>query len=237
MEIINKNSDKIVFSVSTNESLANAIRRSVSRIPVLAIDEVEISKNGSSLFDETIAHRLGLAPLEMDKKFEKTPAKLTLSTKNEGIIYSDELKGPVKVVHGRIPLTSLNKGQELELTAITKMGMGCEHSKFNPGLIYYRNASEITVDKEIAGELKKLIPNLEVKEKGNKTIVLDKGDKEVRDVLEGFSEKQGKEFETVFGEELIITLESFGQLQTEEVFNRAVNILKKDLSEFKKKFK
>ena len=237
MDLIKKNKDKVIFSVKTNESLTNAIRRSVGQIPVLAIDEIDISKNGSSLFDETIAHRLGLVPLKMEKKFEKTPPKLTLSTKNEGLVYSEEMTGPAEVVYGRIPITSLNKGQELELTAITRIGKGQEHSKFNPGLIYYRNGSEITVEKDIAEELKRMIPNLEMKEKGNKIVVLDKGDQEIRDVLEGLSEKQGKEFETDFGEELIVTLESFGQLSTEEIFSQAIGILKKDLIGLKKNFK
>ena len=201
METINKGSEKITFSLKINESIANAIRRSVGQIPVLAIEEIEISKNGSSLFDETIAHRLGLVPLKMDKKFEKSSPKLTIKSKNEGIIYSGEMTGNAKVVYDRIPLTSLNKGQEIELTAFTKVGKGSEHSKFNPGLVYYRNSSEVLVDKDVAEEIKKSVPNIEMKEKGNKILVLDKGNKEIRDVLEGFSEKQGKEFETDFSED------------------------------------
>ena len=41
IKIISKNKEKIVFETDIGESLANAIRRSVLEIPVLAIDEVE----------------------------------------------------------------------------------------------------------------------------------------------------------------------------------------------------
>ncbi len=47
--------------------LANALRRSVDEIPVLAINEVDIYKNDSALYDEIIAHRLGLIVLKNQK--------------------------------------------------------------------------------------------------------------------------------------------------------------------------
>jgi DNA-directed RNA polymerase subunit D len=237
MELINKTPNKIIFKAEVNESLANAIRRHVNHVSTLAIDEIEISKNGSSLFDETIAHRLGLVPLQMDSKFEKSSPKLTLQTKSEGIIYSGELKGPAKIVYDRIPITSLNKGQEIELTATTKVGIGEEHSKFNPGIIFYRNSSEISVEKDVAEEIKKSYPEIEMKESGNKNVVLDNKEKEIRDFVESVAEKKGKEAETKFGKDLIVTIESFGQLSVEDIFSKSISCLKKDLIDFQKKFK
>ena len=67
MKIINKKNNQMTFSAEIDESLANAIRRYVDQIPILAIDEVEISKNDSPLYDETVAHRIGLIPLKMEK--------------------------------------------------------------------------------------------------------------------------------------------------------------------------
>ena len=40
MEILEKSDDRIVLRLEANETLANAIRRSVAEVPVLAIDEV-----------------------------------------------------------------------------------------------------------------------------------------------------------------------------------------------------
>ena len=42
MKKIEKTGNQIVFEVEINETLANAIRRYVNQIPVMAVDEVEI---------------------------------------------------------------------------------------------------------------------------------------------------------------------------------------------------
>jgi len=95
MKIIKKSKEKIVFSA--NEGLANSIRRSVSLIPIMAIDEVEISKNDSPLYDETIAHRLGLIPLKMENSYKDgTVLKFKLHSKKEGYVLSEEIKGDVR---------------------------------------------------------------------------------------------------------------------------------------------
>ena len=41
MKIIEKKDNQITFSAEVDESLANAIRRYVDQIPILAIDEIE----------------------------------------------------------------------------------------------------------------------------------------------------------------------------------------------------
>ena len=116
MKIISKNSDKICFSAETNENLANAIRRHINEIPILAIDEVEISKNDSPLYDETIAHRVGLIPLKMKKGFKENEKNvLKLKVKKPGIVYSSEFKGNFEIVHDKMPITLLNENQELIL--------------------------------------------------------------------------------------------------------------------------
>ena len=47
MKTVIKTNEKIVFSTEMSTSLANAIRRSASNIPILAVHEVEIEKNDS----------------------------------------------------------------------------------------------------------------------------------------------------------------------------------------------
>jgi len=55
MELILKTQEKLVLRVEENEPLLNALRRSVAEIPTLAINEVEIFKNDSALYDEVIS--------------------------------------------------------------------------------------------------------------------------------------------------------------------------------------
>jgi DNA-directed RNA polymerase alpha subunit len=60
MEVVENSDNQIVFKTDMEEGLANALRRYLNKIPVLAIDEVEISKNNSPLYDETILKKKGL---------------------------------------------------------------------------------------------------------------------------------------------------------------------------------
>jgi DNA-directed RNA polymerase subunit D len=230
MEKINETESKIVFKTVMDESLANAIRRYVYHIPVVAVDEVEISRNDSPLYDETIAHRVGLIPLKQTKK-EST---MKLKSNKEGFVYSGEFEGDAKVIYGKIPITLLNKGQEIEMVAKTRAGTGSEHSKFVPGLFVYRNVFEITLDKDVAEKIRQIVPNVEINTKGNKAIIVDDKEREVTDVCEGLSEKEGKDIEVKQKDELVFTIESFGQIDSKNIFNKAVEALKKDLEDFAK---
>ena len=234
MRMIEKKENQMIFTIEISESLANAIRRYVNQIPVLAIDEVKVSKNDSALYDEIIAHRLGLIPLKFNK--DKKDPKINLNIKREGIIYSKDFKG-AEAIYDKTPITFLNKGQELEIKATTKMGKGVEHSKFSPGLMFYRNIAEITLDKELKEEIKNNFPENNISEKGNKIIVLDDKKQEILGVCEGICHKKGKKIEINFKNELIINLESFGQLNVNEIFKKSIDELKKDLQKVAKKVK
>lgn len=231
MREIKKTDNKIVFEAEISENLANAIRRYINKIPLVAVDEVEISKNDSPLYDETIAHRIGLIPLKQGKK----EAKLKLNVKREGMVYSEDIEGDLEVVYKRIPITLLDKGQEIEIEMTTKAGTGDEHAKFSPGIFSYREVSEITMDKNCAEKVKKIVPEVEIKTKGNHAVILDNLEKEVGDICEGVCEKEGKEIETKPTKDLIISIESFGQIKTGEMFKKAVEIMQKDLDEVARK--
>ena len=238
MDKIEKKENKIVFKAEIEESLANAIRRYLNQIPVLAIDEVEIIKNGSALYDEVVAHRLGLIPLKRDKMItEKNKGKLKLATKKEGIVNSGELKGNVKVVYENVPITFLDKDQEIELVGITKAGKGIEHVKFSPGLMFYRNVTKTKIDKNLLEEIKKICPDCNFEEKGDKVINTDDKAREIADLIEGVANRANKKAEVEVEKELVITLESFGQMDLKDVFTKSIDALKKDLAEVLKKVK
>jgi len=236
MDLIQKNENQIVFAADAEESLVNSIRRYLNEIPILAIEEVEISKNDSALYDETISHRMGLIPLKTDSSMNsKTEINLKLANNKEGIIYSGNLKGGAEVVYGKIPITILNKDQEFEVLAKAKLGKGSEHSKYSPGILFYRNSAEVTLDKEFLNKVKKACPNAEIKEKGNKIVILDNKKESVCEVCEGISEKEGKKPEVEYKNDLIITIESFGQLSTKDIFSKAIKELESDLNDVIKK--
>ena len=232
MKLIEKTKDQLVFAAEMDESIANAIRRYIGQIPVIAVDELEISRNDSPLYDETIAHRVGLVPLKMEKSAEK--GKLKLNVKREGAVYSGDIKGHPEIVYKTIPITTLDKGQELEFTATVRFGKGAEHAKFSPGLMFYRNSLEISMDREFLEEIRKILPDAEIKEKGNKIVILDNKKKEIADVCEGIANKKKKKADVVSGKEMIILLESFGQMETREIFNESLGALRKDLNSVEK---
>lgn len=233
MELISKKDNKIFLKISMDSSLANSIRRYVNQIPLVAIDYVEISRNDSPLYDETIAHRMGLIPLEQNKKTNV----LNLEVKKSGMVYSGELKGDVKPIYDKIPITLLNENQELKISAHTKTGTGIEHAKFSPGLVSYRDVVEISVDNSVAEKLKQIFPKVEVVQKGGKAIIIDDGEKEVYDICEGISERGRKEIEIKPTNEIVMFVESFGQIKPQDIFKKSIDILKKDLNDFAKKIK
>lgn len=237
MNLIKKDQNKLCFSVDTNENLANAIRRHVNEIPIIAIDEVEISRNDSPLYDETIAHRVGLIPLKMEKSFkENSEKKLKLRFKKQGLVLSGELKGDIQLIYDNIPLTILNEDQELNLNATVRLGKGKEHSKFSPGLIYYRNVCEIILDKKFSNEISKRFSN-EIKEKGDKILIEDNLERPIMDFCEGLAIKSKEKVEIKDQEKLILNVESFGQTTPEDIFEKAIDILNKNLAEVAKKLK
>ena len=239
MKLINKKDNQITFQSEISESLANAIRRYISEVLVLAVDEVEISKNDSPLYDETVAHRIGLIPLKTDKKInEKTTGKLKINSKKEGYIYSGEFKGDVDVVYENIPITTLAKNQEIEIVADVKAGKGSEHAKFIPGLMFYRNFVDIKIDKDCPQEVIDVCPQKILSSEGGKVVVKDAYKCDVCEACVEKCVKKGKHsINLTPTKDLIITLESFGQLDIKEIFKESIDILKKDLAEVSKKIK
>lgn len=233
MEQIYKDKEKIGFVSEINESLANAIRRSVSEIPTLAIEEVDIYKNDSALYDEIIAHRLGLIPLENQKVKDKPLLlKLKVSGGKEGVeVLAKELGK--EVVFPEIPIVLLEKDQELELVAKAIQGTGKKHAKNIPGLVYYRKGCKIKIEKEGEKhkELAELYPNLfefNEKLKVKNSYLCDLEQEDVK-------EFKGISIEPT--EEIIFFIESWGMMDVKELFLESIKALKENLNEVEKALK
>ena len=231
MQLFEKTKEKIVFETDMDIGLANAIRRSVNEIVILAIDEVDIYKNDSALYDEIIAHRLGLVPLENQRLKEGKELVFKLKAKGSGsgsVVVSGALgKG---IIHDDMPIVLLEKDQEIELVAKARVGKGKEHAKFVPGLVYYKHMPKITIAKEGEKneELAKIYPG--VFEFNEKLKVKDEW-------KANFDEEDMENYKGVeikFTDNLVFFIESWGQIEAKEIFIESCKTLKENLKELSK---
>jgi len=149
--------NRLIFSVKgVDTAYANTLRWIMGfEVPVMAIEDVEFRKNTSILYDEMISHRLGLIPLSTDLKSynmmseckckgagcASCTVKLILKAQGPCTVYASDIKSKdpeIKPLHGKMPIVKLLEDQELEFEATAVLGQGKDHSKWCPGLIYYK---------------------------------------------------------------------------------------------------
>ena len=210
---LDKEKQKLSFVTDMSTSLANAIRRSVLEIPVMAIDEVEIVKNDSALYDEIIAHRIGLIPIKTEKTSKEQKFKLV--AKGPKTVYSSDIKPSVETGF-KLPIVILDNEQEVEIICHANLGKGIEHIKYSPGLIYFRH----DLDEDI-------LDFVYVNEEG-KILCNEDECKDLKDELQN-KIKKAKE-----SNELIFEIESWGQLDVKDIFPKAIETLEDNLKELNK---
>ncbi|MGV9173507.1 MAG: DNA-directed RNA polymerase subunit D [Promethearchaeia archaeon] len=155
IEVLSKTDTKLVFIVEgLSIEMINAIRRIIlTEIPTMAIDEVIILKNDSPLYDEIVAHRLGMIPLTTDLENYNLPqecscegfgcplcqtsltCEITNDTNKPMVIYSGDLNSNdpnVKPVNPNIPIVKINKEEGMIFEAYAVLGLGKEHVKHQP---------------------------------------------------------------------------------------------------------
>lgn len=240
---------KITFLLKgASPAFANTLRRLiVNEVPVMAVDEVEFKKNSSILYDEIIAHRLGLVPLSTDLKSYTMPQecpckgkgcsqcqlKLTLKGSGPATLYASMIRSKdpsVKPVYPKMPIVQLLKDQEVELTATARLGQGKEHAKWSPALCYYKHKPVVKVDNKSPKfkDVKDLYPQSIFKNGViDKNLILDHN---LIDAVEGIcDEVVSIEYEE---DTLLMTIESWGQLDVKELVKVAIQGFQKKLTEF-----
>jgi DNA-directed RNA polymerase subunit D len=147
-------------------AFANGIRRAmIADVPTLSVDTVRVIENSSVMFDEQIAHRLGMVPLTTpDSEFEEGD-EVTLSIDVEGpnTAYSGDLVSAdpqVEPADDNVPIIDLKDDQRLELEADAVLDTGKNHAKHQGGVaVGYRHLqyAEVVGD---AGEFQEQEPHI-----------------------------------------------------------------------------
>ena len=152
--------------IDVNYSFVNSIRRSlVSMVPCLAIHEVDFHMGSlgayvdeesgeekeyesiSAMFNEIVAHRIGMLPIPTDEKtIEAFGDSIGDDSKQPEIMYSLHKQGPCTVYSGdlepvngdtsltipetSVPIVKLAEGQAILVYAKAKMGTAKQHAKW-----------------------------------------------------------------------------------------------------------
>jgi len=170
------------------------------------------------------------------KGCSKCSAQLKLKAKGPVTVYSKELKGKVKVIYEEMPLVELTEEQELELVATARLGKGIEHTKFSPGLVYYRNVPEIEIDKTCQ-ECKKCIeacPQDVFKIEKEKIEIKDIYRCDLCEACVEACKKNCKDKSCIQinpGKEIMFFIESFGMISAKEILVEAVKALEDNLKQ------
>lgn len=251
-----KDEGKISFIIKdTTPSFVNTIRRvMMEEVPTMAIEEIEFKKNNSILYDEMVAHRLGLTPLKTDLKSYVLPEEckcegkgcarcsltLTLKSGAAGYVYASELKSKdpaVKPVYPNMPIVKLLKGQSLELDATAVLGKGKVHSKWSPCLAYYKYKPKVTI-----GDVKN--PEEIVEATHGDVFEIKNGKLEVikdnlfrHDLAGVVEEVSNGSVKIEHDNDFIFNIESWGQLDCKEIVSQSIDILNSTLDEFAEKIK
>lgn len=250
---------KMSFIVKgSNTTFANLLRRYIAeRVPTMAIQDVEFKENTSALYDELVAHRLGLIPLTTDLKSyfqiskckcngegcSRCTLKLTLKADGPGIVYASEIKSKdpkVKPVYPKMPVVKLLKDQQIEMLATAVLGQGKDHVKFSPGYAYYKLRPEVKIVKnpKNAEEIAKSCP-VNVFDVKNNNLNVSKDNMMkchlCNQCIDIADPSDAIEIEN--GPDIVFYVESWGQLSCKEMVLTAFDEFNADLEEFEELLK
>ncbi|MDR1955022.1 MAG: DNA-directed RNA polymerase subunit D [Candidatus Methanoplasma sp.] len=168
---------------NSSPAMANALRRTMlTDIPKMAIDKVEFHlgpimvddkeyESVTPLFDEIVAHRLGMVPVPTDHElftFQEGCACGGEGCPSCTIMYSLNKIGPCTVLSGDmmplgnaqlavkdqfIPIVELTDGQAVLIYATAVMGTARKHAKWQAAFgVGYKYLPKVTIDEGKAGD-------------------------------------------------------------------------------------
>ena len=241
---------KVTFLMKgTNEVFANTVRRLVlEEVPTLAAEDLEIKENGSALFDEMLALRIGLLPIKTDLKSYRLPenedevteksARCTLQIKLKSSKKGNVLAGEAEssdpkctFVYEDTPVVRLLAKQKLDITMTAVMGQGKDHVKWAPGWAFYRKSGSIKVGNVNAEALEKINADGVFKISGGKVTVNEEKVYQSY-LLEQYDALEG--IDVTYSDDIVFNLESWGQLSCREILSQSAEILLNKVEEMEK---
>lgn len=248
-----KKKNKLSFLLKdSDEVFANTIRRLIiEEVPTLAVEDLEIKENSSALYDEMLALRIGLTPIKTDlKSYElkdrckckgegcaRCELKMSLKVGKKGYVYAEEAESTdpkCTFVYPKMPITKLLAKQKIDLNMTARLGQGKEHTKWTPGLVYYKKEPVIKIKGKVANaeELAKACPKGIFTAKGEK---LELNDEKVYDChLCQQCVELDKNIVLEDSNNFVFNVESWGQLSCKEMLEKSAEILIEKIEEMEK---
>ncbi len=230
--------------------LINALRRiMIAETPTMAIEEVVILENQSPLFDEIIAHRLGMVPLKTNYSEYVLPSEcscegvgchqcqagftMEVEAPEDGYIATTKELRPqdpeTVPVSDKIPIAKLAKGQRIVVEAYARLGIGQEHAKWQPvSTMAYKMIPHVKVDPNICDGctecVKKCFKHVFEMQK-EKAVVVKELDCTLCNLCVETCDVNAI---TVTYDEnsFIVTLESTGALSPNEIFEKGLDVFR-----------
>lgn len=241
--------NKLSFLIKdSHEVFVNTIRRLIlEEVPTLAVEDIEIKENSSALFDEMLGLRLGLIPLKTDlKTYERKDKckcsgegcarcelKLSLKASKKGYVYAEEVKSTdpkCTFVYPSMPIVKLLSKQKVDLVMTAVLGRGKDHAKWAPGWAFYKHEPVVTVGKVSDPELlaDKCTDGVFIV-KNNKVELVD--DKVYDSNLLDYYAELDKGITVKYTDNIIFTIEAWGQLGNKEILHACADILLEKIEE------
>ncbi len=219
----------------------------------MAIATVDFVKNDSAMADEVMANRLGQMPLTFKPKSynitedcgckgkgcSNCQVELVLKKKGPGLVCSGDIKSSdkdVQPVFDKIPITELfNAGDEVEFTAVARLGIGRKHAKWQGAVVGYRNLANISISRDLKASGKSVVDSCPVN-------VFDSKGENVTAArplncilcMNCVDVSDGQVSVTPVEESFIFNVESVSGLSSEDIATTSLDVLEDKLSSFAK---
>ncbi|MBW6461587.1 MAG: DNA-directed RNA polymerase subunit D [DPANN group archaeon] len=176
VKLLSRDTNSLKLEISeTTPVFVNSLRRVIMQgIPILSMTSVDFIDNTSALYDEIIAHRLGLLPLVFDLKklvlvadckcggkgCSACQVKFVLKKDGPCTVYAKDFKSTdpdVMPVDGDIIIVKLLDGQSIDLEGTANIGFARDHAKWQSSIVGYGFYPTLKVDAKRIKEAKECI--------------------------------------------------------------------------------